>query len=488
MKKRLLALTLAMVMAGSALVACDNGNAGGQGGNTPATSTNVAPDGSAAGSGDTSAEAAGYTPVARTKNAPIFATSTDVSNDGNEYADETGEFVIWGWNTDISNILDNVYKTYSPDNYARIRFVNTEGSNTYQEKVDGILTDPTQADYPDIMGLEVDYVQKYVNSGCLLTAVDLGITADDCANAYAYNLALGSSEAGDLCAFFWQATPGCFEVRADLAEQYLGTTDPQELHDQFFCDADTLVATAKDVWEASEGTVALFSGYDELLRMYQNSRGMGWYDANDKVLVDSQMQAYMDVAQALYPYTFNTAQWGDAWNAAMLLNDGDDMAAIAFCGCPWFSYWSLKDEWAGNTILVEGPFQFFWGGTGLAATVGCCDRVMAAEIIRLFSCDTDFMTAINAYNGDFVNNTAVEGGLPQGLAWAPYGDQDVYAFFKPLADNINANTVTAEDQDINAFFNTQVSEYAQGNKDKDTAIADFKAAVVDKFTYLSSEF
>ena len=63
---------------------------------------------------------------------------------------------------------------------------------------------------------EVDYVQKYVNSDWVQNVADLGITADDYANSYQYNLDLGSDVDGNVRALFWQATPGCYAVRADL--------------------------------------------------------------------------------------------------------------------------------------------------------------------------------------------------------------------------------------------------------------------------------
>ena len=39
-------------------------------------------------------------------------------------------------------------------------FVNTGGSDYYQSKLDPVLDDPSNELYPDMMGLEVDYVQK----------------------------------------------------------------------------------------------------------------------------------------------------------------------------------------------------------------------------------------------------------------------------------------------------------------------------------------
>lgn len=55
-----------------------------------------------------------------------------------------------------------------------------------------------------MMGLEVDYVQKYVNSDWVQNVADLGITADDYANSYQYNLDLGSDMDGNVRALFWR--------------------------------------------------------------------------------------------------------------------------------------------------------------------------------------------------------------------------------------------------------------------------------------------
>ena len=94
---------------------------------------------------------------------------------GDSAADDA--FVVWGWNDDIKNILDGPFKEAYPDDYKRIVFVNTGGSDYYQGKLDPVLDDPSNELYPDLMGLEVDYVQKYVNSDWVKSVADLGITA-----------------------------------------------------------------------------------------------------------------------------------------------------------------------------------------------------------------------------------------------------------------------------------------------------------------------
>ncbi len=345
------------------------------------------------------------------------------------------------------------------------------------------------------MLLEVGYVQKYVQSDYLMSLADLGITAEDTADQFAYNIALGSDASGVQKASFWQATPGCIQIRADLAEAYLGTTDQAAL-EEIFSSWDSILEAARTVNEASGGMVKLFSGYDDLKYIFLNgARSVGWYDENDVIQVDEAMVEYMEYSKVLYDeeLTFNTAMWGTDWAA---LKDGDgtsSQAALAYCGCPWYTYWSLTETWNNNTILVDAPIQFYWGGTGLAATVGCSDTEMAAQIIRACTCDAEFMTGIYEANGDFVNNLSaidniVANGLKGTSTFTLYGEQSIPEFFSARGEGIDVSCVTAEDMTIcETLFPAAVNAYAQGTSDLDTAIADFKASVHDTYPYLAVE-
>jgi len=463
MMKKLSALLLAAIMAASLLTGC------GSGGTSSATSSSAASI-SASSSASSSSSAV-----------PENTVTGDPA--------ASNAFVVWGWNTDFDNIkyvLDQEY----PDLSKRIVFVNAGGPDYYQDKIDAILQDPSNPLYPDLMLLEVGYVQKYVKSDYLMDVADLGITSNDMKDMYAYNLQLGTDEGGKVRALFWQATPGSFQIRADLAKKYLNTTDPDQLQNQYFSSWDKIVATAKQVNTASGGKVKLLSGFEDLRYVFLNSaRKVGWYDSNDVIQVDKSLLDYMDLSKTLYDddSTFNTTQWSTDW-AAMKDGDGTSTgAAIAFCGCPWYTYWCLTDTWEKNTILVQGPAQFFWGGTGIATTVGCSDTDMAAKLMKAITCDKDFMIKINAKNGDYMNNKAVIQYLLDnklGNSTRMFGDQNLIEFYSTRAENIDAANVTDVDQKAEGMFSTQVTAYASGEKNKDTAVADFKASLHDMYPFL----
>ena len=208
------------------------------------------------------------------------------------------------------------------------------------------------------------------------------------------------------------------------------------------------------------------------------------------------MTTYLETAKKLYAddLTYNTDQWSADWYANM---DGDgesSNAALAYMGCPWFTYWCLSDTWKENTILVPAQNKCYWGGTGLAATTECSDPDLAAKIMKYFTCDTDGMVAINALNSDYVNNTEainkiIESGASadgNGFLYKDAG-QNFMEFFLPLADGLDASMVKAEDQQILSLLDTQTKAYATGEKDLDTAISDLKASIHDTYSYLKTE-
>ena len=403
-------------------------------------------------------------------------------------------FVIWGWNTDYATILEKVLPNYlSKEEMSRIVFVNAGGSDYYQDKIDSILADPSNNLYPDVMLLEVGFVQKYVQSDYLKAVKDIGITDADMADMYDYNKQLGSDVAtGATKALFWQATPGCLNIRADLAEKYLGTTDPAKL--QSMLDSwDKIIAVSKQVKDASGGKVKFLPGYDDLKYIFANgARTAAWYDDNDVIQVDDAMIQYMDVAKKLFEddSTFNTTIWSTEWAS---LKDGDGVsteASICFSGCPWYTYWCLTDTWNNNDILVQGPQAFYWGGTGLAATTGCSDTELARKVLYYTTCNADSMVAINGANGDYVNNkkaiaTIEKNGSGGTSTFKCYNNQDIIGFFKDKCEGINGTLAKGEDLKISeVMFPAAVTSYANGSADLDTAVGNFKSSVHDMYPYL----
>ena len=90
---------------------------------------------------------------------------------------------------------------------------------------------------------------------------------------------------------------------------------------------------------------------------------------------------------------------------------------------------------------------------------------------------------------DYVNNkTAMKTLSDAGKgAYDFLGGQDFISVFSPLADNVDVSWMSAYDQKVNELLETQLTAYSTGEKDKETAIADFKAAVAEAYPSVTVE-
>ncbi|WP_099468389.1 ABC transporter substrate-binding protein [Konateibacter massiliensis] len=479
MKKKMLALALAASMVTLSLAGC--GSSGTT--STEATTTETT---------DTT-EAADTTEVTDTADAAAAETAEEEIPEneiiGNPDAEDA--FYVYCWNADVMNNVIKYFAEAYPEDADRIVYVNTGGTDYYQTKIDALLEDPTNPQYPDMIAMEMDYIMKYTESDYTLPVTDLGITEADMKNMYQYTIDAATVD-GQVKGLSWQAAPGAMMYRRSLAEKYLGTSDPDKVQ-EFFKDWDTMLATGKKILEASNGETKLFSGVDDVKRVYQASRENAWYDENSVVSVEDTMLNYMDYAKALQDagLTNGTSQWSDEW-AANVKNDN----TFAYMGCTWFLHWTLKANSGGEKVgegtygdwaMCAGPQAYYWGGTWLGATAGCSDPEFAGKIMKAATCDTEIMKNICRGSLDYVNNKEAVAALSQeGVGKYDFlGGQDFLAYFSPLAEKIDLPAMCAEDLYITNAFDDQVSAYVNGQKDKDTAVQDFKAYVVDLYPYLS---
>ena len=210
MKKRILTALLASAMILS-VAGCDSTS-------EPATTTE-------GGAADTTTAA----PVADGGDTTTAAPVADAGSDQGKVLN------IYCWNTEFQER----YNAYAADvgeaHGVTVNWViNTNEGGVYQNKLDEALlaqADAAADDKVDIFLIEADYALKYTNSPYCMNIADLGITADDLANQYAYTQQIVTVD-GALKGVTWQATPGLFAYRRSIAKEVLGTDDPTEVQAQ----------------------------------------------------------------------------------------------------------------------------------------------------------------------------------------------------------------------------------------------------------------
>jgi len=104
---------------------------------------------------------------------------------------------------------------------------------------------------PDMFGVDVALTKKYVNGGILADLDHFRPLVADL-EIVQYVVDIGTSPDGVLRSLSWQATPGGIWYRRDLAELYLGVSEPEDVQ-PLVANFDVMLDTARRIRDASDG-------------------------------------------------------------------------------------------------------------------------------------------------------------------------------------------------------------------------------------------
>lgn len=424
-------------------------------------------------------------------------TTTSAENNGGENTATDNPLTILAWesNSDIKNMVKIFCDETGTD--PGMIVISPQGSNgeggrdQYQQYLKG------DGD-ADLMCLEADWILQYINDDSLTAPLsDIGIDESKLANPYSYTVAIGKNEAGVLKGASFQAAPGGFVYRADLAEQYLGVTTPDEMQ-ALISDWDKFQETAAKLYEASGETTSLAATEGGLWQVFQANRNEPWVK-DGKLIMDTAEQFY-DIAKSFKDnkYLAGVPQWDQAWYAAIQsgaalgdfvptwgMTNADGSILYNFTGGP-------DGETAGKMAFCEGPSNYFWGGTWLGVSTKCNNKELAQQFVEFFTCDPAGMKAYSLGTGDFCNNKDVMSEIvnEKSNSNALLKDgQDQFSIFLGAADGVNLDgLITKYDSVIKGHFNDSVNGLLDGTyADKDAAIVGFKQKVKESFPEIEVE-
>ena len=247
-------------------------------------------------------------------------------------------------------------------------------------------------------------------------------------------------------------------------------------------------------------------GSGDIWNAYQYQRSQGWV-VDGKLNIDDELLDFEELCKALEQddLTQKGGAWSEIWFAGM---KGANETLCYFLPT-WGLHYTLKPNCAegangdmndeelkavsdanngtyGDWRLVKGPCAYSWGGTWMginaakAATWSDEKKAAVHDLIYNFSLNEDWLLQYAHDSGDFVGSAkAVESYLAEGEHPNPFlGGQDHYAIFAEAAALANGALMSEYDADINDAWDKYVTTpYTKGEKDLDTCLAEFKAAV-----------
>lgn len=420
---------------------------------------------------------------------------------------------IWGWNDEFQGLFKDYFegKGKVPDG-VEVKFtIVPNDDNAYQNALDEALLNQENAaadEKIDLFLVEADYALKYVDSDYTLDIIkDVGLTQEDIAGQYKYTQEIVTDSKGAIKGTSWQATPGLFAYRRSIAKDVLGTDDPAEVQ--------KALSTWEDFYDVAEKAHAkgykMLSGYDDSYRTFSNNVSQPWVDSEKRIIIDDNILKWIEQTKEFTDKGYNnkTSLWDDAWAA----DQGPGGKVFGFFYSTWGINFTLlgnaletplpdgltatsdpeayKEATTGNGIfgdyaVIEGPQNYYWGGSWLCAAAGSDNLELVQEIMRTMTCDPETLITITKDRQDFTNNIEAMETLANddNFASAFLGGQNHIKLFAESAKGIDMSKISPYDQGLNEGIQTAFRDYFNGTVDYDTALDNFYKAAIEKYPEL----
>ena len=410
----------------------------------------------------------------------------------NKEEDRTGKvFHIYAFNEEFKGFFESYYTV--PEGVDVVWTVIPNEGGQYQDALDMALMnqDSASADEKvDMFLAEADYILKYTNSDYTTDITALGVT--DFSNTYPYTVEAASDAAGVVKGVSFQCCPAGMIYRRSIAEDVLGTSDPDEVQ-ALVSDWTKFDEVAA---KCAEKGYYMTASYAEDYRVFSNNTSIPWVDADGNVQIDPAIQTWMDQAEAYVNngYTLTSGIW-DPQTTEQAAKDGKTFCFFGpawyynFCMNPAFSDEAVAagTDTVGDWGLVDGPQAFFWGGTWLLAAKGTDNPEMVADVMNAFINDEEVCTNLIKNDAQFTNNQAVNNKFAEDPDFGNkyLGGQNDTAVFAKGAKNIKFQNQTIYDQGCNEGIQNAFVEYLNGTVTKEEAMSNFYKALKEKYPALN---
>lgn len=441
----------------------------------------------------------------------VVDTDPEDEEEEEEPASEQGKVLnIWGWNNEFQGLFESYFqdKGLVPEG-VEVKFtIVPNDDNAYQNALDEALLNQENAaddEKIDIFLIEADYALKYSDSPYTLDIIkDVGLTEDDIAGQYKYTQEIVTDPSGAIKGSSWQATPGLFAYRRSIAKDVLGTDDPAEVQEAL----STWDKFSEVAEIANSKGYKMLSGYDDSYRTFSNNMANPWVDEDNNIVLDDNIVKWIEQTKEFTDKGYNnkSSLWDDQWAA----DQGPDGKVFGF----FYSTWGINFTLLGNALetplpdgvsatgdpeayakategngifgdyaVIEGPQNYYWGGSWLCAATGSDNLELVQEIMRVMTTDKETLTTITKDTQDFTNT--IEGmeelAGDDEFASAFLGGQNHIKLFAESAKGIDMSNISPYDQGLNEEIQTAFRDYFNGSVDYDTALDNFYTAAIEKY-------
>lgn len=364
-------------------------------------------------------------------------------------AEEEITLTIWDWDeAHLTHMTEWYHERHPNVNFDTLVVASTD----YMQKLQSALA--SGSGVPDVILTEMGYRGRAFDLGIMedLSQEPYNVSADD---MFDFASRLGAGPNGELYGVEQQICPSGFAYRRDLAKEYLGTDDPDEIA-EMISTWDKLFEIGQQVVEKSEGKVTVLPGLTIVLNGILINQDVSDYIDGDDIDLTGRYSGVLETAAK-----FNQAGLlGKQEDNTPALANSYSAGEVMFYPCaPWSLKWGVSTndpDGSGNWGLTKAPGNgFTYGGTSVSVYSGSEHKDAAWDYIVDVYC-----------TGEGVAEAYRQFGFMTGFK-APYEDENSYFFTEKgqyddffggqnLADYfINTIAITTEGQ-VQTKYETNV--------------------------------
>ena len=378
----------------------------------------------------------------------------------------TGEITYWSF-TDYANNLVKEFNEVYPNVTIDLQVF---GGDEYKTKILTALQ--SQDGVPDLFDLEEGYIYEFLDSDLIadLSYMNIDELTKD---YYEFQRASMKDSNGNFKSLLFQSSPVAFWYLRDACEEWLGTSDPDEIS-VMLTDWDTIIAKGEEINEKSNGEVYLWPGMGEMVKVNAFS-----YDPlvrDGKLEITDDWMSLIDNMRKMYDSKANaelgawSSEWAAAWNEGKLL----------FRVMP---SWDFFTDWETNkgNVGVAAPFDASYeGGTGVCVYNNSDKKDLAALFLTYIASDDFQKVNMENYN-QIPASKPVCDELAENFAAEDFGGQNLLATYSVICDKIAGITPDKYTRPTQNLFSKVVSNGIKEGQDNDTIIENFKKELKDQY-------
>lgn len=394
-----------------------------------------------------------------------------------------GQIEVWTFLT--QDEIDSYVEMYSQINPNVKVNATVFPSDQFMTKVQAALRSGVNC--PDVLLVEISQLGQLKNTEYLANLSEEPYSAEVFAEKQIpYVAELSRDDAGNLKGLSYQSCPGGVWYKKDLAREYLGTDDPDEVS-KMIADWDSIIELGAKVYEQSEGKIALFDSTGSASSILLNAREGAYVDENNNLQPLSFFRGVMETMKKFRDNNVDAKRdaWTATWAAGMYSED-----AYIMVGQPsWGLHYCIKANTPSDATDTDNSWGFAYpptgyqsGGTWACIYSGSENKEAAWDFTRTITVDEDYLKLYVDRTGDMVGYIpAIENIIESGFRDSFLGDQDVYSYMYQAAMQVTPKPMTKYDEAIGTAFTSKVALVLDGQMDIDTAIKEFAQSVQNTF-------